>query len=107
VQKTLICKIADRSKRAIGYQSIDRSFVMDHETVDTLLNKIAAVLEEHTLILVNHRQNIEQIFKEVVLLKERLQKLESSDSDKSVDADFVAGINVRLDAISDSIRAKG
>jgi ABC-type transport system involved in cytochrome bd biosynthesis fused ATPase/permease subunit len=80
---------------------------MDHETVDTLLNKIAAVLEEHTLILVNHRQNIEQIFKEVVLVKERLQKLESSDSDKSVDADFIAEMNARLEAISNSLRAKG
>jgi len=80
---------------------------MDHETVDTLLNKIAAVLEEHNLILVNHRQNIEQIFKEVVLVKERLQKLESSDSDKSVDADFIAEMNARLEAISNSLRAKG
>ena len=79
---------------------------MDSETVDNLLNKIAAVLEEHTVILVNHRQNLEHLFKEVAQVKTRLEKLETSDSDKSDDANLIAEMTARLKAILDSLRAK-
>jgi ABC-type transport system involved in cytochrome bd biosynthesis fused ATPase/permease subunit len=79
---------------------------VDSETVDNLLNKIAAVLEEHTVILVSHRQNFEHIFEEVAQVKTRLEKLEVSDSDKYANADFIAEMTARLKAISDSLRAK-
>jgi ABC-type uncharacterized transport system fused permease/ATPase subunit len=79
---------------------------VDSETVDNLLNKIAAVLEEHTVILVNHRQNLEHLFKEVAQVKTRLEKLETSDSDKSDDANLIAEMTARLKAILDSLRAK-
>jgi predicted nucleic acid-binding Zn-ribbon protein len=79
---------------------------VDNETVDSLLNKMAAVLEEHTVIAVNHRQNLEHLSKEVAQLKTRLEKLEARDSDKSDDAKFIAEMTARLKAILDSLRAK-
>jgi len=79
---------------------------VDSETVDNLLDKMAAVLEEHTLILVSHRQNLEHLSKEVARVKRRVEKLETSDSNKSDDAKFIAEMTARLKAISDSLRAK-
>jgi cell division septum initiation protein DivIVA len=79
---------------------------VDSGTVDKLLNQIAAVLEQHTVIAVNHRQTIEHLSKEVAQLKTRLEKLEASDSNESDDAKFVAEATSRLKAILDSLRAK-
>jgi len=79
---------------------------MDSETVDSLLNKMAAVLEQHIVILVNYRQNFEHLFEEVAQVKTRLEKLETSDSDKSDDTISVVEVTARVKAISDSLRAK-
>lgn len=79
---------------------------MDSETVDNLLNQIAAVLEQHTVIAVNHRQTIENISREVAQLKTRVEKLEASGSIESDDAKFLKEVTARLKAISDKIRAK-
>jgi hypothetical protein len=79
---------------------------VDSETVDNLLNQVAAVLEQHTLIVVNHGQALKHISEEVEQLKTRLVKLESSDLNKSDDAKFVEEANARLKAILDRLRAK-
>jgi cell division septum initiation protein DivIVA len=79
---------------------------VDSETVDNLLNQIAAVLEQHTVIAVNHRQTIENISREVAQLKTRVEKLEASGSIESDDAKFLKEVTARLKAISDKIRAK-
>jgi hypothetical protein len=79
---------------------------MDDETVDSLLSKVAAILEEHVIILASHRQYIEQLFKEISQIKIRLEKLETSASDKSDDTISVTEMTARLKAISDSLRTK-
>lgn len=79
---------------------------MDSETVDDLLNQIADVLEQHTIILVNQRHSMEHLFKEVAQIKTRLEKLESSPSIESDDAKFVAEATARLKTITDKLRQK-
>jgi archaellum component FlaC len=79
---------------------------VDSETVDNLLNQIANVLEQHTVIVVNHGQTLKHLSEEVEQLKTRLEKLEASDSKKSDDAKFVEEANARLKAILDRLRAK-
>ncbi len=58
---------------------------MDSQTVYSLFNKIVAVLKEHNMVLINHRQNIESLYVEMAQLKERLEKLKTSISDKPDD----------------------
>jgi hypothetical protein len=58
---------------------------VDSQTVYSLFNKIVAVLKEHNMVLINHRQNIESLYVEMAQLKERLEKLKTSISDKPDD----------------------
>ncbi len=79
---------------------------MDSETVDNLLDQIAAILQEHTVIAVNHRHTIEHLSKEVAQLKTRLEKLEASDSNTSKKTISIEEVDARLKVIIDMLWAK-
>ena len=79
---------------------------MSNETVESLLNKMAGVLEEHTAIFLIHRQNFEHIHREIGRIKKRLGTLESLDPDKPADAEFVADMTGRLEAIKNTLATK-
>jgi len=79
---------------------------MNDDTPETILNHIAAILEEHNTILKSHRQNFEHLIKEVGQIKRRLEKLEAGDSLDSDDAKFIADTTKRLKAISATLDAK-
>lgn len=67
---------------------------MDEKTVDSIFHKVAAVLKEHTVVLVNHRHSLEHLNEEVAQINRRLGK--------SVDPNSIAELNARLKAISDN-----
>ena len=79
---------------------------MEDDTPETILNNIVAVLEEHNTIFLSHRENFEHLLKEIGHLKKRVEKLETDDSLESTDAKFVADVNSRLKAISDTLQTK-
>jgi hypothetical protein len=79
---------------------------MNDDTAETILNQIAAILEEHTTVLKSHRENFEHLIKEVGQIKRRLEKLEAADSLDSTDVKFIADTTARLKAISATLDAK-
>jgi hypothetical protein len=78
----------------------------DDVAPETILSNVVAVLEEHTKILQDNRQALEQLFKETAAIKQRLDKLESADSLDSNDAKFLKDVAGRLKAISTTIEKK-
>jgi hypothetical protein len=76
------------------------------DTPETILTNVVAVLEEHTRILQQQQQALEQLFGETAEIKQRLDKLESADSLDSDDAKFLKDVTVRLKAISTTIKEK-
>lgn len=79
---------------------------MTDDTPETILTNVVAVLEENIKILQHHRSALEQLFRETAEIKQRLDKLESSDSLDSNDTDFLKDMTVRLKAISKTIEEK-
>jgi hypothetical protein len=79
---------------------------MDDDAPETILNDVVAILEEHSKILQNHRQAFEQLFEDTRKIKERLDKLELTDSLDSSDAEFLMNMTTRLKAISTSLQKK-
>jgi len=79
---------------------------MTDDTPETILTNVVAVLEENIKILQHHRSALEQLSRETAEIKQRLDKLESTDSLNSDDAKFLKDITVRLKAISTTINEK-
>jgi len=79
---------------------------MSENTLETILNKIFSILEEHTRIIQSYEQHSERLFLEVARIKERVQKLEAGGSVNSNDAKFVADVSARLKAISDTLHER-
>ena len=81
---------------------------MSDVTIEALFSNVAALLERHTEILVNHSNAINQIVREVAKLNEELRKAKSDDSIDSTDADakFVKDMTTRLESISQAIKEK-
>ena len=76
------------------------------EEPETILTNVVAVLEEHTKVLLYHRQVFEQLFTETAELKRRLDELQSADSLDSSDVNFIADVSARLKAISNTLEQK-
>lgn len=86
---------------------------MSEDTPETILNKIVAVLEEHTMILdkhttilQSHRQNFEHLGREFARVNEEVRKLQAGASPNSNDAKFVAEMNERLKVILNMLQEK-
>jgi DNA repair ATPase RecN len=79
---------------------------MGDDAPETLLTQVTEILEEHSKILQNYRQAFEQIFEDTKKIKERLDKLESTDSLDSDDAKFLRDMTTRLKAISSRLQEK-
>jgi len=76
------------------------------ESIEKILDDVAAVLEEHNKILLSHRQMFEQLFKQTAALNQKVDQLKSADSLGSSDVKFVADMIARLKAISDALEQK-
>jgi uncharacterized protein YdcH (DUF465 family) len=79
---------------------------MTDDTPETTLTKVVAILEENIKILQHHRLEFKQLFKETAEIKQRLDKLESSDSLDSTDTESLKSMTVRLKDISTIIDEK-
>jgi len=75
-------------------------------TNEVLFANVAAIQEQHNRIFQHHRQELEQLFREIAEIKQRLDKLESANSLGDADAKFINHINARLEAISTTLKAK-
>jgi hypothetical protein len=79
---------------------------MIDDAPETILTNVVAVLEEHNRIFQQHRQTLEQLVGDTAEIKQRLDKLESSDSLNPNDAKFLKDITGRLKSISATINEK-
>jgi hypothetical protein len=80
---------------------------MNDVTIETLLNDIAAILEEHNNVLLSHRKALDHVLRETAKIKEALTKLKSGDPLDSTDANFIKDMTLRLESISRTIKEKG
>jgi DhnA family fructose-bisphosphate aldolase class Ia len=80
---------------------------MNDVTLETLLNDIPAILEEHNNVLLSHRTALDHVLREIAKLKEVLTKLKSNDSLDSTDANFITYMTARLESISQTNKEKG
>jgi len=75
-------------------------------TNEVLFANVATILEEHNKIFLHQSQELKQLFRGIAEIKQRLDKLESANSLGDADAKFVDHINARLEAISNTLKAK-
>jgi hypothetical protein len=76
------------------------------ESIEKILDDVAALLEEHSKILLSHRQMFEQLFKQTAALNRKIDQLKSADSLNSSNAKFIADMTARLKTISDALEQK-